>query len=67
MRRGNSSSKTHLLGFMSEYIQESSEMKVQEVDELCCYDRMKKLLMRGDDSREERKEQEVVLGRAMQI
>ncbi len=52
---------------MSEYIQESNEIKVQEVDELCCYDRMKKLLMRGDDSREERKEQEAVLGRAMQI
>ena len=40
---------------MSEYIQDEEEIKVQEVDELCCYDRMKKLLIRNDDTKQERK------------
>ena len=29
LRRGKSSPKTHLLGFMSEYIQDETEIKVQ--------------------------------------
>lgn len=40
---------------------------MQEVDELCCYDRMKKLLIRNDDTKQERKEQEATLFKAMQI
>lgn len=52
---------------MSEYIQDEEEIKLQEVDELCCYDRMKKLLIKNDDTKEERKEQEATLFKAMQI
>lgn len=40
---------------MSEYIQDEEEIKVQEVDELCCYDRIKKLLIRNDHNKEEKK------------
>ncbi len=44
----NTPKPTHLLGFMSEYMQDEQKIKVEQIDQLCCYDRMKKLLIKNN-------------------
>lgn len=41
-------SRKHLLGLLSSFTREQEEVRSEEVEELCCYDRMKKLICRSD-------------------
>lgn len=36
--------RKHLLGLLSSFTREQEEIRSEEVDDLCCFDRMKKLI-----------------------
>lgn len=42
-------SRKHLLGLLSSFTREEQEVRSEEVEDLCCYDRMKKLINRGEN------------------
>lgn len=44
--------RKHLLGLLSSFTREEEEVREQEVEDLCCYDRMKKLICKGAENEE---------------
>jgi hypothetical protein len=42
--------RKHLLALLSSFTREEEEVRREKVEELCCFDRMKKLISRRDSS-----------------
>lgn len=47
-REDQKNNRKHLLGLLSSFTREEEEVRSEEVEELCCYDRMKKLIYKGE-------------------
>lgn len=52
--------RKHLLGLLSSFTREEEEVREQEVEDLCCYDRMKKLICKGGEKEEAQLQKDLI-------
>ena len=51
-QKGDATSRKHLLGLLASFTREDADVKGEETEELCCFDRMKKLIARREGTSE---------------